>query len=207
MSPSGTWSPIWPSRSSARPTRQTKFRGRFTSISRRESSRLGHLSRAGEIYVYASPTQIQVARLGQELDGGDLLPGFRLPLRSCSRMIPSDAGVTISNDTIDRSRAQTMPTTTDIAIPALNRLADRLSRETRAEVYFDRGNARAVCDRRQPLPDRAAGRRRAQDGRRRRRHRVDRRRRARADRAARGRHQPLGPDHRRRRSSSTSPSI
>jgi Uma2 family endonuclease len=33
-----------------------------------------------EINIYASPTQIQVLKLGQELDGGDLLPGFRLPL-------------------------------------------------------------------------------------------------------------------------------
>jgi Uma2 family endonuclease len=33
-----------------------------------------------EIYVYRSPTQIQVLQLGEELDGGDLLPGFRLPL-------------------------------------------------------------------------------------------------------------------------------
>jgi Uma2 family endonuclease len=33
-----------------------------------------------EVYVYASPTQIQVLKTGQELDGGDLLPGFRLPI-------------------------------------------------------------------------------------------------------------------------------
>jgi Uma2 family endonuclease len=33
-----------------------------------------------EVYVYASPTQIQVLQVGQELDGGDLVPGFRLPL-------------------------------------------------------------------------------------------------------------------------------
>jgi Uma2 family endonuclease len=33
-----------------------------------------------EVYVYVSPTQIQVLQLGQELAGGDLIPGFRLPL-------------------------------------------------------------------------------------------------------------------------------
>ncbi len=33
-----------------------------------------------EIYVYASPTQIDVLKIGQELDGGDLIPGFRLAL-------------------------------------------------------------------------------------------------------------------------------
>jgi Uma2 family endonuclease len=36
--------------------------------------------RQKEVYVYASPTQIEVLQLGQELDGGDLVPGFRLPL-------------------------------------------------------------------------------------------------------------------------------
>jgi Uma2 family endonuclease len=35
---------------------------------------------SSEIYLYASPTQIQVLQRGQELDGGDLLPGFRLPV-------------------------------------------------------------------------------------------------------------------------------
>jgi Uma2 family endonuclease len=32
------------------------------------------------VYVYSSPKQIQVLQLGDELDGGDLLPGFRLQL-------------------------------------------------------------------------------------------------------------------------------
>jgi len=33
-----------------------------------------------EVYVYASPARIQVLQVGQELDGGDLIPGFRLPV-------------------------------------------------------------------------------------------------------------------------------
>ena len=33
-----------------------------------------------EVYIYASPTHVEVLGLGQELDGGELLPGFRLPL-------------------------------------------------------------------------------------------------------------------------------
>jgi Uma2 family endonuclease len=33
-----------------------------------------------EVYVYSSPKRIQVLEIGEELDGGDLLPGFRLPL-------------------------------------------------------------------------------------------------------------------------------
>jgi len=33
-----------------------------------------------EIYVYSTPQQVQVVGIGQELDGGDLLPGFRLPV-------------------------------------------------------------------------------------------------------------------------------
>jgi Uma2 family endonuclease len=33
-----------------------------------------------QVYAYASPTQIQVVQVGEELDGGELLSGFRLPL-------------------------------------------------------------------------------------------------------------------------------
>jgi Uma2 family endonuclease len=33
-----------------------------------------------EVYVYASPTQIDVLKIGQEIDGGDLIPGFRMPV-------------------------------------------------------------------------------------------------------------------------------
>ncbi|HEX3449377.1 MAG TPA: Uma2 family endonuclease, partial [Isosphaeraceae bacterium] len=36
--------------------------------------------RQQEVYVYKSPAQIKVLQLGQELDGGELIPGFRLPL-------------------------------------------------------------------------------------------------------------------------------
>jgi Uma2 family endonuclease len=33
-----------------------------------------------EVYIYSAPKQVQVLGAGQELDGGDLLPGFRLPV-------------------------------------------------------------------------------------------------------------------------------
>ena len=33
-----------------------------------------------EVYIYSTPQQIQVVGVGQELDGGDLLPGFHLPV-------------------------------------------------------------------------------------------------------------------------------
>ena len=33
-----------------------------------------------EVFIYSTPQQIQVVGIGQELDGGDLLPGFRLPV-------------------------------------------------------------------------------------------------------------------------------
>jgi Uma2 family endonuclease len=33
-----------------------------------------------EVYVYSSPTEIQVIQSGQILDGGDLLPGFQIPV-------------------------------------------------------------------------------------------------------------------------------
>ena len=35
-----------------------------------------------QVFSYASPTQIQVLQLGEELDGGKLFPGFRLALRA-----------------------------------------------------------------------------------------------------------------------------
>ncbi len=38
--------------------------------------------RQREVHVYTSPTQVQILTADQELDGGDLLPGFRLPLAS-----------------------------------------------------------------------------------------------------------------------------
>ena len=34
----------------------------------------------GEVYIYSTPRQTEVVGVGQELDGGDLLPGFRLPV-------------------------------------------------------------------------------------------------------------------------------
>lgn len=33
-----------------------------------------------EVYVYSSTKQLQVFQVGDEMDGGELLPGFRLPL-------------------------------------------------------------------------------------------------------------------------------
>ncbi len=38
--------------------------------------------RQSKVYVYSSPAEVRVLVLGDELDGGDLLPGFRLPLTS-----------------------------------------------------------------------------------------------------------------------------
>jgi Uma2 family endonuclease len=38
--------------------------------------------RQREVYVYTSPTTVKILTAEQELDGGDLLPGFRLPLSS-----------------------------------------------------------------------------------------------------------------------------
>ena len=33
-----------------------------------------------KVYVYDSPTTVRILQLGDDLDGGTLLPGFRLPL-------------------------------------------------------------------------------------------------------------------------------
>ena len=38
--------------------------------------------RQSKVYDYTSPTEVRVLVLGDELHGGDLLPGFRLPLTS-----------------------------------------------------------------------------------------------------------------------------
>jgi len=35
-----------------------------------------------KVYAYSSPTEVRVLALGDELDGGDVLPGFRLALQS-----------------------------------------------------------------------------------------------------------------------------
>jgi Uma2 family endonuclease len=36
--------------------------------------------RQQEVYVYSAPAEVQILQIGQELDGGDVIPGFRLPL-------------------------------------------------------------------------------------------------------------------------------
>jgi Uma2 family endonuclease len=38
--------------------------------------------RQREVHVYTSPTQVQILTAAQELEGGDILPGFRLPVAS-----------------------------------------------------------------------------------------------------------------------------
>ena len=43
----------------------------------RRPERLGGLSTQFKVYVYTSPTDVRVLALGDELDGGDVLPGFR----------------------------------------------------------------------------------------------------------------------------------
>ncbi len=44
--------------------------------------------RAREIYVYESPTKVRILTATEELDGGTVLPGFRLPLASLFLEIP-----------------------------------------------------------------------------------------------------------------------
>ena len=83
-------------------------------------------------------------------------------------------------DSIDHRT--TMPTEN----ATLSRVYDRLRHESTAEVRFDRGYSAALRHRRQPLPDRAARRGRAPDGRRCGRRRADRRRGGGAGAAPRG---------------------
>ena len=98
-------------------------------------------------------------------------------------------------------------TTTPMPSPALNHLSDRLRRETRAEVYFDpgmRGLYATDASLYQIEPIGVVVPRTADD--------VAATVSIAAEEhvpivATRGGHQPLGPDRRRRRSSSTSRSI
>ncbi len=41
---------------------------------------LGRLPQASQVYAYESPTSVTILEVGDELDGGAVLPGFRLPL-------------------------------------------------------------------------------------------------------------------------------
>jgi len=47
--------------------------------------------RQRQIYVYESPTQVRIVNLTQELEGGKVLPGFRLPLTTLFGPIPKSA--------------------------------------------------------------------------------------------------------------------
>ena len=81
MPRSGTSCPIWRSRSSAPPTRPMRCKTRMHEYFETGVKQVWVVyTKRSEIYVYSSPKQIQVLQLGDELDGGDLLPGFRLPL-------------------------------------------------------------------------------------------------------------------------------
>jgi Uma2 family endonuclease len=48
-------------------------------------------TKSKEFYVYSSPKQVQILQLDDELDGGDVLPGFRLPLTELFRKDPPKA--------------------------------------------------------------------------------------------------------------------
>jgi Uma2 family endonuclease len=54
--------------------------------------------RQSEVYVYSSRTQIQVLQLGDELDGRDLVPGFRLPLAALFPIAPEQQSETNPTD-------------------------------------------------------------------------------------------------------------
>ena len=83
MSRSGTWSPTSRSKSSVRTIRPTRCKSRASSTFERACRASGSSTPgSAEVHVYTSPTQVQILTADQELDGGDLLPGFRLPLAS-----------------------------------------------------------------------------------------------------------------------------
>ena len=82
----GTSCPTWPSRSSARATRRPRSSARSANTSRPASAGSGSSSRSSARSTSTSrPRKSQILGLGDSLDGGDLLPGFRLAWPSCSR--------------------------------------------------------------------------------------------------------------------------
>ena len=80
--PVGTWFPIWPSKSSARATPPMKSWRRFTTICRPACHACGSVyPEQAEVYhLFLAQRKSRWSEIGQELDGGDLLPGFRLPV-------------------------------------------------------------------------------------------------------------------------------
>ncbi len=73
MSQSGTWCPTWRPRSSAQRKIHEYFEAGVSQV-------WIIYPPQREVYVYTATNRIEVLQLGQDLDGGDLLPGFRLPL-------------------------------------------------------------------------------------------------------------------------------
>ena len=79
----GTWSPTWPIEVVSPTNSAVDVQRKIHEYFEAGVSKVWVIyPEQKKIYIYASPTQIQVLQLGDELDGGDLLPGFRLPL-SC----------------------------------------------------------------------------------------------------------------------------
>ena len=137
MSRYGTWSPTWPLRSSAHPIRAIQVlekiheyfeagvsrvwvvypaRRKSTSTRRRPRFRFCNSARSSTAAIW-SPVSV-----------------FRW--RRCSRTIRSDR---VRVSMIDLSSPRPCPRRPRSRRPPLNRLTERLKRETRAEVYFDQG--------------------------------------------------------------------
>jgi Uma2 family endonuclease len=47
-----------------------------------------------KVYVYESPTRVRILKLGDELDGGTVLPGFRVGLRTLFEVVDGEADAT-----------------------------------------------------------------------------------------------------------------
>jgi Uma2 family endonuclease len=52
----------------------------------------------GKVYLYDSPTQVRVLQLGDDLDGEDLIPGFRVALKTLFEGIGVDPGEAAADD-------------------------------------------------------------------------------------------------------------
>ena len=106
MSRSGTWSPTWPSRSSAQPTRPTRSRKRSHEYFEAGVDRVWVVYPGQqEVYVYASPTADSgpPARPGARRRRPD--PRFPSSSGRCSRTTPSDrVGVSVIDLRPSRAR-------------------------------------------------------------------------------------------------------
>ena len=64
---------------------------RSTSILTGVSARCGLLPKQKQVHVYEKPERVHIVKVTDELDGGALLPGFRIPVAALFEKQPAGA--------------------------------------------------------------------------------------------------------------------